>query len=58
MTVTKGDRKAAVAMTKEMLRFTAEQTGGDIGLPPRSAGEGDALVPSTTNWLEELGGRR
>lgn len=57
MTVTKGDRKAAIDMTKEMLRLQSTTLGEDIGLPARTAGDNESLVPSKTNWLEELAGR-
>jgi hypothetical protein len=58
MQIAKGDRKAAIGMTKDMLRFMAQQTGDDIGLPPRSAGDNDgAQQSSNVNWLEELTGR-
>lgn len=57
MTHTKGDRKAAIEMTKDMLRLAATSMGGDLGIPPKSAGDGTATVPSNTDWLAELAGR-
>lgn len=58
LTRTKGDSKAAIDMTKEVLRLQAETFGGDLGLDvaPRSPGD-NYEPPKTTNWLEELSGR-
>lgn len=57
MVVAKGDRKVAIDFTKQMLLIQSERLGTDIGLPPRNPADGGALVPSSTNWLDELAGR-
>lgn len=57
MSHSKGDRKAAIELTKDMLRLTSTSMEADLGIPPRSPGDGTAAVPSKTNWLDELAGR-
>lgn len=54
--ISKGDRKAAIDMTKEMLKFQSQSMSGDLGLdvPPRSD---DSIPASNVNWVEELVGR-
>lgn len=56
MKLTKGDRGAAITMTKSMLTLQANTMMEDtsLGLPPRSPG--DSTGPKV-NWLEELAGR-
>ena len=56
MKVTKGDKKAALEMTREMLKFQTQSLGGDLGLNNAPAGPGDSLA-SSTNWEQELLGR-
>lgn len=56
---TKGDRKAAVQQTKQMLQFLATGTAGDLGLdvaPADPHGRRSAPGPAT-NWLDTLTGR-
>lgn len=54
----KGNREAAVAQTKEMLRFMAGESAGDLGLDVAPRGAGDrGTPPPITNWLDELTGR-
>lgn len=56
MQVTKGNRDAAVSMTREMLKFQTGKMSEDLGIPPASSGDSSAQVPSNVNWAEELGG--
>jgi len=53
------DRAAAVAQTKEMLRFMAGNTAGDLGLnvAPRGADDFGRAPNQSINWLDELSGR-
>jgi hypothetical protein len=56
--VTKNDRKAAIAMTKEMLKVQTQALASDFGIstPPGGAGN-DFGTGQQTNWEEELLGR-
>ncbi len=55
----KGNREAAVAQTKEMLRFMAGEAAGDLSLDVAPRGQGDrGTPPPITNWLDELTGRK
>lgn len=56
--LTKGDRKAAIEMSKQMLKFSTKNLGQDFGIttPPNGAGN-DFGTGQTTNWEEELLGR-
>jgi len=56
---TNNDREAAVKQTKEMLRFMAGQTAGDLDLEVAPKGEGSRGSPTQNyNWLDELTGRK
>lgn len=55
----KGDREAAVAQTKEMLRYMAGESAEDLNLDIAPRGEGDRRpVNRNFNWLDELTGRK
>lgn len=59
LTRTKGDRKKAVEMTKDVLRIQAETFGNDLNLNVAPRSRDDIMIeqPKKTNWLEELSGR-
>lgn len=55
----KGNREAAVASTKEMLRFMAGESAADLNIDVAPRGQGDRGGPSPSyNWLDELTGRK
>lgn len=55
----KGDRTKAVADTKQMLRFMAGESAGDLGIEIAPRGQGDRGGPTPNfNWLDELTGRK
>lgn len=55
----KGDRAAAVAQTKEMLRFMAGESAKDLNFELAPRGQGDRGGPTPNfNWLDELTGRQ
>lgn len=55
----KGDRVAAVAQTKEMLRFMAGASAKDLNFELAPRGQGDRGGPTPNfNWLDELTGRQ
>lgn len=57
LTRSKGDRTAAVKMTKQMLSFMAQSTAGDLGLSVAPQSADDRRPATATNWLDELSGR-
>lgn len=55
---TKGNRQLAVKQTKEMMKFLATGTAGDLGLDIAPAGtDPRPQQTQTTNWLDTLTGR-
>lgn len=55
--ITKGDRKGAIAMTKEMLAFQTQQLSPDLGLNHAPADPADAIAGGGKDWVQELLGR-
>lgn len=54
----KGNREAAVADTKQMLRFMAGESAADLNIEIAPRGQGDRGGPTPNfNWLDELTGR-
>lgn len=54
-----GDREKAVEQTKEMLRFAAGTSAGDLNLEIAPKGQGDRGSPTPDyNWLDDLTGRK
>lgn len=55
----KGDRVAAIASTKEMLKYMGKSAAPDLGLnnPPPSAGDSFGMTDSSRSLVEELLGR-
>lgn len=52
---TKGDRESAVKQTKEMLKFAAGVSAGDLGIDIAPHGSESSGRPATAiNWLDEL----
>jgi hypothetical protein len=59
MTLNKGDRVKAIAMTKDMLKSyhsSMQRTDSGLGIPPPNPGD-VSQTTSPTNWLETLVGR-
>lgn len=56
--ITKGDRAAAISMTKDMLKLQMQTMSNDLGIPPAGSGNNSGLVTTeTVDWLAELAGR-
>lgn len=59
MTLNKGDRVKAIAMTKDMLKSyhnSMQSSDSGLGIPPPNPGD-NSQTESPTNWLESLVGR-
>jgi hypothetical protein len=55
----KGNREAAVAQTKEMLRYMAGESAEALNIDIAPRGQGDRGGPNRNfNWLDELTGRK
>lgn len=56
---TGGNAELAVTQTKEMLKFMADESAGDLGLEvaPRGNGDHSYRPPVNVNWLDELTSR-